>query len=90
MLHVTGDAARMIVELLDDDDLPPDAGLRIAQRDDHTALAMEVAHAPGPDDTVLLDHDARLFVGPLASVRLAGSTLDARSGKNGSAFFLRE
>lgn len=90
MLHVTDDAARMIVRLLADDALPPEAGLRIAQRDDHTALAMEVAAAPGPDDTVLLDRDARVFVGPLAGVRLEGSTLDARSGESGSAFFLRE
>ena len=90
MLHMTDDAARMIVSLLDDDARPPGAGLRIAQRDDHTALAMQVAEAPGPDDTVLLDGDARVFVGPLAGVRLAGSTLDARSGEHGSAFFLRE
>ena len=90
MLHVTDEAARMIARLLDDDDLPPDAGLRIAQRDDHTALAMEVAEAPGPDDTVLLEHDTRVFVGPLAGVRLQDSTLDGRSGDTGSAFFLRE
>lgn len=89
MLRLTDSAGRMIPGLLADAGLPSGAGLRIAQRDDHVALAMSVADGPGPDDTVLLEHAARVFLGPVAGVRLAGSTLDARTGSTGSAFFLR-
>ena len=89
MLQLTDSATEMIAGLLADDRLPPEAGLRIAQRDDHVALAMTVAGEPGPDDTVLLEQDARVFLGPVADARLAGSTLDARTGADGSAFFLR-
>ena len=88
MLRVTDDAAAMINDLLQDEHLPDGAGLRIAQRDDHPALAMRMADAPGPHDLVLHEHDATVFLGPVASERLTGHTLGALTGETGAAFFL--
>ena len=87
MLRLTGDAATMISNLVQA--LPDGAGLRIAPREDHTALSMSLATAAQPEDVVVLDHDVRVFLAPPADVRLAGATLDARSDEVGSAFFVR-
>lgn len=54
---MTEQAASMIRDLIDQADLPQTAGLRIAQRDDHTALAMTLAQEPGQDDLVLAEHN---------------------------------
>lgn len=88
MLQVTREAAALIIELVEQA-RAPEAGLRIAQRDDHVALAMSIAEEPGPDDTVLIESEVRVFLGPVAQQRLAGQILDARSGETGSAFFVR-
>lgn len=90
MLRLTDHAASMIAELLDDAELPDGAGLRIAQRDDHPALAMALTEAPGPEDVVVVDHDVTVFLGPVAAERVAEQVLDARAGETGSAFYLRE
>ena len=87
MLKLTDDAATMISTLVQT--LPKGAGLRIAPREDHEALAMSLATAAEPDDVIVLDHDVRVFLAPVADLRLAGSTLDARSNDAGSAFFVR-
>lgn len=87
MLKLTDDAATMISTLVEA--LPDGAGLRIAPREDHAALAMSLATAADPDDVIVLDHDVRVFLAPVADVRLAGSTLDARRNEAGSAFFVR-
>lgn len=89
MLHLTDQAAGMIHDLIDHADLPEGAGLRIAQREDRDCLAMSLAPAPDPDDAVVVEYDAAVFLAPLAQRRLDRQTLDARSGATGSAFFLR-
>jgi iron-sulfur cluster assembly protein len=88
-MKLTDDAASMINELVAAQDLPDGAGLRIAQRDDHVALAMGLADAPGPDDAVVVEQDASVFLGPIAQQRLDGEVLDARQGELGPAFFVR-
>lgn len=88
-MKLSEDAASMITSLARQQDLPPGSGLRIAQRDDHDALAMDLVEAPGPDDVVLVEHDATVFLGPIAERRLADETLDARHGELGPAFFVR-
>jgi Fe-S cluster assembly iron-binding protein IscA len=90
VLRLTDQAASMIAELIDDAELPDGAGLRIAQRDDHSALAMALSDAPGPEDVVVVDHDVTVFLGPVAAERVAAQVLDARSGETGSAFYLRD
>lgn len=89
MLKVTDDAASMIEALVHDRALPAGAGLRIAEREDHPSLAMSLAAAAEPDDTVLVEHSARVFLAPVAELRLDGQTLDARTNEVGSAFFVQ-
>lgn len=86
MLQVTDQAAAMIEQLATD--RPEGTGLRIAQRDDAPSLAMELVDAPSPDDVVVPLEQAVVFLGPVAAARLDAQVLDARTGDNGSAFFL--
>lgn len=88
-MRLTDDAASMIAELVAAQHLPEGAGLRIAQRDDHDALAMGLTAVPGPEDAVVVEHDATVFLGPIAERRLADATLDARHGEVGPAFFVQ-
>ena len=86
-MKLTDDAASMIADLAQE--LPDGAGLRIAPRDDHEALAMGMTEAPGPDDVVIRAQDAQVFLAPVAQLRLEDATLDARANELGSAFFLQ-
>lgn len=88
-MKLTHDAASMIADLIVAQRRPDGAGLRIAQRDDHEALAMSLADGPGPDDEVVRTRQAAVFLGPVAQRRLAGAVLDARRGELGPAFFVR-
>ena len=90
MLTVTDDAASMIDALLDQSARPAGAGLRIAQRDDHSALAMSLVDEAQPADVVLRDGATAVFLAPVAVERLKEKTLDARSDDRGSAFYLRD
>ena len=87
-MKLTDDAAAMIHRLVAEQGLPSGAGLRIAQRDDHDALAMDIVAEPGPDDVVFVEHDAAVFLGPIARLRLDDAVLDARQGELGPAFFI--
>ena len=88
-MKLTDDAAAMINELVEERDLPAGAGLRIAPSPEHEALAMDLAPAPGPADVVLTQHEASVFLAPVAEVRLEDATLDARHGELGPAFFVQ-
>lgn len=90
MLNLSDEATSMIRDLIATTDLPAGAGLRIAQRDDHPALAMTLADAAKPGDAVLRERNIAVFVGPIAAVRLDGQTLDARTNETGSAFYVRD
>jgi iron-sulfur cluster assembly protein len=90
ILTLTEQAASMIRELLDHADLPDSAGLRIAQRDDHTALAMTLADEPSPDDLVIAERDVAVFLGPMAARRVQAQTLDANTTDTSTAFYLRD
>ena len=90
MLDLTEDAAAMIERLVDAAALPPGGGLRIAQRDDHPALAMSLAGTAGPKDHRVQTERATVYLAPVAAERLAGSTLDARTGATGAAFYVRD
>ena len=90
VLTVTEQAASMIRDLIDRADLPPGAGLRIAQRDDHSALAMNLAEEPDYHDMVLIEREVAVFLGP-AAFRVVGSkTLDANITDTSAAFYLRD
>lgn len=89
MLTVTAQAAHMIRDLIDRAHLPAGAGLRIARRGDHPALAMTLAAEPGSDDQVCVEHGAPVFLGPAAAERVAEQTLDGQRTDECSAFYLR-
>jgi Fe-S cluster assembly iron-binding protein IscA len=89
VLYLTTKAATLIRSLVRDRDLPAGAGLRIAQRDDHSALSMELTPEAKPEDTVLEDRDVALFLGPQAARKVDGQTLDAEVEPGHVAFFLR-
>lgn len=88
-MQLTHDAATMIADLVHEGALPDGAGLRIAPRPDHQALAMTLAEAAGPEDVVLEAERARVFLAPDADRRLSGAVLDARRNQSGSAFFVQ-
>ena len=90
MLNVTEQAATMIRDLLDEADLADGAGLRIAQRDDHTALTMRLCDQPHNDDVVVVGHDVSVFLGRMAARRTDGQTLDATRTEASAAFYLRD
>lgn len=89
MLQVSKQAADLIVQLVGDAELPADAGLRLAQRDDHTALHMAITPAPAEDDAVVVQDEATVFIAPIAAERTQGQTLDAEVTPERRAFYLR-
>lgn len=89
MLKLTDTAATMITHMVRDGDRPATAGLRIAPRVDHEALAMSLADGAEPGDVVVRTREAQVFLAPVADVRLDGQTLDARTNEVGSAFFVQ-
>jgi len=81
MLTLT-DSARSAVQALTAD-APPDAGVRIAvappSGDGQAApLTMSIAAAPEPDDQVMDEEGARVFLEPSAAQVLGDQTLDAQ------------
>lgn len=81
MLTLT-DSARSAVQALTAG-APPDAGIRIAfdppAGDGQTApLTLSVAAAPEPEDQVMDDEGARVFLEPGAAQMLGERTLDAQ------------
>lgn len=89
MLSLTHDAASKITELLSATDLPDAAGLRLARRDDHTALAMRLVAGPETDDIAIDAEDAHVFLDSAAADRVQDQVLDAKTTETSSAFFLR-
>lgn len=88
MLTLTDQAAAMIARLRAQADPSSDVALRIAKPSGSPGLTMTLADRPGPDDLVLRDPRATVFLDPAAAARLDREVLDARSNEVGSAFFL--
>ena len=87
MLELTDQARQMIGQLRTHRGLPQ-AGLRIARRRSGFGLWMSLEEQPLPGDVVVEVEDAVLYLDEVATQRLAGQTLDARSNAQGAAFFL--
>ena len=66
MLTVTEQAASMIREIFDHADLPRGAGLSIADRRDHPALAIAVTDEPSPEDLIVAERAVADFLAPSA------------------------
>ena len=88
MLVLTENAATTIRTLLDRPDFPDDAGLRISQTDEQQpTLLVETTAGPGPQDQVIEDEGARVFVGPGAAAVLTGMALDTETTPDGQIRF---
>ena len=80
----------MIQGLVHKAGMPAGAGLRLARRDDHTALGMRLTSRPAHGDVVVIEHGASVFLGPLAARKVQHQELDAKTTSTSAAFFLRD
>lgn len=88
MLVLTDTAATTIRTLLDRPGYPDDAGLRISQTaDEQPGLTVEPTAAPEPEDQVIDEEGARVFVEPGAAEVLTDMTLDAEVTPEGQVRF---
>lgn len=90
MLTVTQPAARLIVGLLTEADLPSSGGLRIGRNHHWNSLHLSLAAGPAADESVVQEHDASVFIDRGLVARVQHHVLDATHGVHSSAFFLRE
>ncbi|GAA5079472.1 Fe-S cluster assembly iron-binding protein IscA [Thermocatellispora tengchongensis] len=94
MLLLTDKAVEAIRDLMVGEDLPREAGLRIAAKPgDQTALELSLASTPDPGDQVIEKEDVRVFVEPRAAALLDDRMLDAEvspSGRNPSFHVVRQ
>ena len=90
MLTLTDRAAEMIRTLTSRSGLPADTGLRMSlentqnSQGDSVALSLE---GPHPEDAVVEESGAKVFVGPEAVPVVADSQLDAQLDDQGRAAF---
>ncbi|HEY8545968.1 MAG TPA: hypothetical protein VIL36_13005 [Acidimicrobiales bacterium] len=88
MLVLTENATETIRTLLDRPDYPDTAGLRISHSEqDESQLTVQPTTGPGPDDQVIDQGGARVFVGPQAALTLDQMALDAQVTEEGHIRF---
>ncbi|MGH2924314.1 MAG: HesB/IscA family protein [Solirubrobacterales bacterium] len=96
MLTITTEAADAIREVVEAAAVPGTGGMRIstapvASNGSGPTLELSVASEPAPEDEVVDDEGAHVFVDPLAAAHLDGKVLDADYEPGGSvSFTLRE
>jgi Fe-S cluster assembly iron-binding protein IscA len=93
VLTVSASAAEAIQLLVEHSDAPESAGIRItagAPTDQGTPLALELVDGPQPDDEVVDDGEAAVFLEPQVAPYLAESVLEARVDDGEVAFALRD
>ena len=93
MLTVSPSASEAIQMLVEHSDAPESAGIRItagAPTDQGTPLALELVDGPQPDDEVVDDGEAAVFLEPQVAPYLAESVLEARLDGDEVAFALRD
>lgn len=88
MLTLTDTAAEAIRTVTDQPQFPPQAGLRIAPREDASdVLALSVAPHPETGDEVVESSGARVYLEPTAAAVLNEATLDAVVDAKGEVTF---
>ncbi|MCK2212830.1 Fe-S cluster assembly protein HesB [Actinomadura sp. ATCC 31491] len=88
MLTLTDNAVVAIRDLMVGEDVPPDAGLRIAAKPDEAgALELSLASTPQAGDQVIEQEDVRVFVAEDTVAILDDKSLDARPGSPGRPSF---
>jgi Fe-S cluster assembly iron-binding protein IscA len=86
VLTLTDKAADQIKYLVSGDDVPDEAGVRIASTT-AGALALSIATGPAEGDAVVDKDGARVFLEPEADQLLDGHQLDAGVDAEGSVLF---
>ncbi|HEY1967969.1 MAG TPA: adhesin [Pseudonocardia sp.] len=76
MLAITENAADAINALVSQGELPDGAGARIAADERGDGLELAMAPSPAPNDTVVRDHGAAVFLEQTAARVLTDKTLD--------------
>ena len=87
MLTLSESAVEAVDNLLHSPEIPDDAGLRIRATGE-SQLTIEIAPEPAPDDQVIEDGGARVFVDSDAAPMLDTAELDARMEGDQVAFRL--
>ncbi|MEV0378466.1 Fe-S cluster assembly protein HesB [Nonomuraea sp. NPDC050643] len=88
MLTLTDNAVDAIRDLLVGEDVPADAGLRIAPKADQAGtLEVTLANTPQAGDQVVEKADVRVFVAEDAVPVLDDKSLDAATGTQGQPTF---
>jgi Fe-S cluster assembly iron-binding protein IscA len=76
MLAITENAADAINALVSQGELPDGAGARIAADEGGSGLELAMVPSAAPQDTVVSDHGATVFLEATAAQVLADKTLD--------------
>lgn len=93
MLTVSPTAAEAIALLVENSDVPPSAGIRIAAgqpTEQGTPLSLSLVEAPQPDDEVIAGGEASVFLEPEVAPYLDEAVLDAQVSDGEIAFALRD
>ena len=87
MLTLAPSAVEAVDVLLHNPGVPEAAGLRIAAHSP-SELELGIAAEPGPDDQVIEEGDARVFIDPVAAPLLDDARLEAQTQGDAIAFAL--
>jgi iron-sulfur cluster assembly protein len=88
VLTLTDDAVQAIRDLMVGEDLPQDAGMRIASvESDPGSLELSLTSGPQTGDEVISREDVRVFLAPDAARIVSDKTLDAELGTPGRPAF---
>ncbi|GGM88516.1 hypothetical protein GCM10010106_39690 [Thermopolyspora flexuosa] len=88
MLTLTDDAVQAIRDLLVGEDLPQNAGMRIAAvESDPGSLELSLTSGPQAGDEVVAREDVRVFLSPEAARIVEDKTLDADVSTQGRPSF---
>jgi iron-sulfur cluster assembly protein len=88
VLTLTDRAAETIRALTSQPGLPADAGLRMSLEDSDAGMLALSLESPRPDDAVVEDAGARVFVQPDAAGIVEDKELDAQLDEQGRASFV--
>lgn len=88
VLTLTDRAAETIRALTSQPGLPADAGLRMSLEDSDAGMLALSLESPQPDDAVVEDAGARVFLQPDAAGIVADKELDAQLDEQGRASFV--
>jgi iron-sulfur cluster assembly protein len=89
VLTLSPSAVEAVDSLLDNPEVPDDAGLRIDTAGE-SQFSLEIAPEPAPGDQVIEEGGARGFVDPEAALMLDNAELEARKDGNQVAFGLTQ